>query len=102
MCIQRTLGAPVVVDAAAAAVTGISAAAPFSKAFAAAAAAFLPLDMPAPVAALRIALSLRPAIVLEVSDLESSIARGRAGAMLSEGGNSRCGNVLDYCFADAQ
>jgi hypothetical protein len=44
---------------------------------------FFFLVMPAPVAAPSAARSLRLAMVLEVSDRESSIARGRAGGIAS-------------------
>jgi hypothetical protein len=50
---------------------------------AAAAALFLPFDMPAPVIALRAAFSFSPTTVL-ASDLESSTIRGRAGAMVCD------------------
>ena len=44
--------------------------------------AFLPFEMPAPIPPFILALSLRLVIVLEVSDLESSRPRMRAGGIV--------------------
>lgn len=53
----------------------------FNVLFAVPVAFLLPLDTPVPVKAPNVALSFRFVMVLEVSERESSTARGRVGAM---------------------